>query len=99
MNEILWGEKNSIFSFSILYWRRWEMPYIQFCRASQALSNGIWLGFQLERIFGKKSQKLKVEFFTHFLGVLQVKPVYPTLGKSLDRNILDSYIGQKSLTS
>jgi hypothetical protein len=39
-----------------LYWVQNEMASIQFCRASQDLSNGVWLKLKSEKISGEKIQ-------------------------------------------
>ena len=44
----------SIWTFSTLFWHHKEMPHIQFCRASRALSTGIWLNLNSGKFLGKK---------------------------------------------
>ena len=39
-------KNKSILTFSVTYWGPGKMSYIQFCRASEALSNGIWLNLK-----------------------------------------------------
>jgi hypothetical protein len=39
-----------------LYWVQNRMASIQFCRASQALSNGIWLKLKSEKMLGENFQ-------------------------------------------
>jgi hypothetical protein len=41
-----------------LYWVQNEMASIQFCRASQGLSNGIWLKLKSENISGEKTTNI-----------------------------------------
>ena len=86
-------KKHGIWTFSILYYNQKEMSYIQFCRASQALSIGIWLNLKSEKIHRKKITKTLMVNFWHFLGstwgVWEVGPSYPSIGKSLYRNTLD----------
>ncbi len=41
-----------------LYWVQNGMGSIQFCRASQALSNGIWLKLKSEKISGEKTTNI-----------------------------------------
>ena len=51
-------QKYGIWVSSTLYWVQNEMVSIQFCRASQALSNGIWLKLKSEKISGEKNTNI-----------------------------------------
>jgi hypothetical protein len=51
-------QKYGIWVIWTLYWVQNEMASIQFCRASQALSNGIWLKLKSEKISGEKNTNI-----------------------------------------
>jgi hypothetical protein len=86
-------KKKSILTFSITYWGPGKMSYIQFCRASEALSNGIWLNLKSEK-FSRKNAQTKISrfltFFRKFLRVSQIHPLWRINSKCLDLSILDS---------
>ncbi len=58
----LFGEFQKKPSFFIVWGCR-EMSYIQFCRASQALSIGIWLNLNSEKVWKKKFTNMKMVWY------------------------------------
>ena len=61
-------KKHSFWTFSIRNWDYKEISNIQFCRASQALSIGIWLNLKGEKVFTEKFLKTKMSIFDVFLS-------------------------------
>ena len=61
-------KKHSFWTFSIRNWDYREISNIQFCRASQALSIGIWLNLKREKVLPEKFLKTKKSIFDDFLS-------------------------------
>ena len=64
-------KKKSILTFSITYWGPGKMSYIQFCRASEALSNGIWLNLKSENFSRKKCTNKNKSIFDIFSQIFE----------------------------